>query len=72
MRATTMPAMLRGVTLLLGVCALAGIARAAEPTVLHVNTFPTARSLPFYAGVDRGFFLKRGLRSEERRVGKEC
>lgn len=59
-----MPAMLRGVTLLLGVCALAGIVRAAEPTVLHVNTFPTARSLPFYVGVDRGFFLKRGLKVE--------
>ena len=57
-----MPAMLRGVTLLLGVCALAGFARAAEPTVLHVNTFPTARSLPFYVGVDRGLFLKRGLK----------
>src|SRR6516162_4378917 len=37
---------------------------AAEPTVLHVNTFPTARSLPFYVGVDRGFFLKRGLKVE--------
>jgi len=35
---------------------------AAEPTVLHVNTFPTARSLPFYVGVDRGLFLKRGLK----------
>jgi len=57
-----MPAMLRGVTLLLGVCAVAGFARAAEPTVLHVNTFPTARSLPFYVGVDRGLFLKRGLK----------
>jgi len=57
-----MPAMFRGVTLLLGVCALAGFARAAEPTVLHVNTFPTARSLPFYVGVDRGLFLKRGLK----------
>ena len=34
---------------------------AAEPTLLHVNTFPTARSLPFYAGVEQGFFAKRGL-----------
>jgi len=32
--------------------------------VLHVNTFPTARSLPFYVGVDRGFFAKRGLKVE--------
>jgi ABC-type nitrate/sulfonate/bicarbonate transport system substrate-binding protein len=30
--------------------------------VLHVNTFPTARSLPFYAGLERGFFAKRGLK----------
>ncbi|MGB6937188.1 MAG: ABC transporter substrate-binding protein, partial [Xanthobacteraceae bacterium] len=34
---------------------------AAEPTLLHVNVFRTARSLPFYAGIDRGFFAKRGL-----------
>jgi ABC-type nitrate/sulfonate/bicarbonate transport system substrate-binding protein len=39
-------------------------APAAEPIVLHVNTFPTARSLPFYVGVDRGFFAKRGLKVE--------
>jgi ABC-type nitrate/sulfonate/bicarbonate transport system substrate-binding protein len=36
-------------------------ARGAEPTVLHVNTFRSSRSLPFYVGVDRGFFAKRGL-----------
>jgi ABC-type nitrate/sulfonate/bicarbonate transport system substrate-binding protein len=59
-----MPAMLRGVTLLFGACAFAGTARAAEPTMLHVNTFPTARSLPFYVGVDRGFFARRGLEVE--------
>jgi ABC-type nitrate/sulfonate/bicarbonate transport system substrate-binding protein len=40
---------------------LTATAQAAEPTLLHVNTFPTARSLPFYAGVDRGFFARRGL-----------
>jgi ABC-type nitrate/sulfonate/bicarbonate transport system substrate-binding protein len=40
------------------------IAQAAEPIALHVNTFPTARSLPFYVGVDRGFFAKRGLKVE--------
>ena len=37
-------------------------AHAAEPTLLHVNTFPTARSLPFYVAVDRGFFARRGLK----------
>ncbi len=51
--------------LLLGLWALtpAGFsgAQGAEPTVLHVNTFRSSRSLPFYVGVDRGFFAKRGL-----------
>ncbi len=36
-------------------------APAAEPTLLHVNVFRSSRSLPFYAGLDRGFFAKRGL-----------
>ena len=39
---------------------LPSLAHAADPIVLHVNTFPTARSLPFYVGVDRGFFARRG------------
>jgi ABC-type nitrate/sulfonate/bicarbonate transport system substrate-binding protein len=39
-------------------------AYAADPVLLHVNTFPTARSLPFYVGVDRGFFARRGLQVE--------
>jgi ABC-type nitrate/sulfonate/bicarbonate transport system substrate-binding protein len=39
-------------------------AHAGDPILLHVNTFPTARSLPFYAGVDRGFFARRGLKVE--------
>ncbi|MFZ0526067.1 MAG: ABC transporter substrate-binding protein [Xanthobacteraceae bacterium] len=34
---------------------------AAEPTLLHVNAFRSARSLPFYAAIDRGFFAKHGL-----------
>src|ERR1700722_16015187 len=45
-------------------CTLAATAQAAEPTLLHVNTFPTARSLPFYAALDRGFFARHGLRVE--------
>jgi ABC-type nitrate/sulfonate/bicarbonate transport system substrate-binding protein len=51
-------------SLLLGFWALTAAAHAAEPIVLHVNTFPTARSLPFYAAVDRGFFAKHGLKVE--------
>src|SRR5579871_2105088 len=31
------------------------------PVALHVNTFPTARSLPFYVAVDKDFFRARGL-----------
>ncbi|HEX4407558.1 MAG TPA: ABC transporter substrate-binding protein [Xanthobacteraceae bacterium] len=43
------------------IAAFAGLAPAVEPTLLHVNTFPTARSLPFYAGVEHGFFARHGL-----------
>ena len=45
-------------------CSLTLLAHAAEPTLLHVNTFPTARSLPFYVALDRGFFARRGLKVE--------
>ncbi len=31
------------------------------PVPLHVNTFPTARSLPFYVAADKGFFRAHGL-----------
>ena len=51
----------RALPLLLVLCAPAMESRAAEPTLLHVNTFPTSRSLPFYAGLEQGFFAKRGL-----------
>ncbi len=47
--------------LTLAVCALALQANAAEPVLLHVNTFPNARALPFYVGRDHGFFARRGL-----------
>ena len=48
-------------TAMAGLCMIAAVAQAAEPITLHVNTFPTARSLPFYVGVERGFFTRRGL-----------
>ena len=54
----------RTMPLLLGFCAHAATARAADLTELHVNTFPTARSLPFYVAVDRGFFARHGLKVE--------
>jgi ABC-type nitrate/sulfonate/bicarbonate transport system substrate-binding protein len=50
--------------LALGLWSLTVLSQASGPTVLHVNTFPTARSLPFYVAVDRGFFAKRGLQVE--------
>src|SRR5580704_2851358 len=52
----------RAIALVTGFCSLTMLAQAAEPTLLHVNTFPTARSLPFYVAVDRGFFARRGLK----------
>jgi len=54
----------RAIALVSGFCSLTLLAHAAEPTLLHVNTFPTARSLPFYVALDRGFFAKRGLKVE--------
>jgi ABC-type nitrate/sulfonate/bicarbonate transport system substrate-binding protein len=54
----------RTMAVLIGFCTLAPGARAAEPTLLRVNTFPTSRSLPFYVGIERGFFAKHGLKVE--------
>ena len=31
---------------------------------MRLNTFPTARSLPFYVGVDKGIFARHGLKVE--------
>ena len=42
----------------------AGPAVAAENTLVRVNTFPTARSLPFFVGVEKGFFAKHGIKLE--------
>src|ERR1700733_8967372 len=52
---------LRAAALALSLWGLIVAVPAAEPTLLHVNVFRSARSLPFYAGIDRGFFAKRGL-----------
>jgi len=51
----------RTLFLMSGLWSLTAVAHAADLTPLHVNTFPTARSLPFYVGIDKGFFVKRGL-----------
>jgi ABC-type nitrate/sulfonate/bicarbonate transport system substrate-binding protein len=51
----------RTILLVCGLCCLAALAPAGEPTLIHVNTFPNARALPFYAAVDRGFFARNAL-----------
>ncbi|HUC50566.1 MAG TPA: ABC transporter substrate-binding protein [Xanthobacteraceae bacterium] len=51
----------RAAVLVLCVWGLTMAAPAAEPALLHVNIFRSARSLPFFAGIERGFFAKRGL-----------
>ena len=42
---------------------VAGSASAAE-TLVRVNTFPTARSLPFFVGVEKGFFTRHDIKLE--------
>ncbi len=37
---------------------------AAAETLVRLNTFPTARSLPFFVGVEKGIFAKHGIRLE--------
>lgn len=54
----------RTICLLPVIWSLASSAQAADPIVLHVNTFPTARSLPFYVAGEKGFFARHGLKVE--------
>jgi ABC-type nitrate/sulfonate/bicarbonate transport system substrate-binding protein len=37
---------------------------AADETLVRLNTFPTARSLPFFVGVEKGFFARHGIKLE--------
>ena len=43
---------------------ISGPLQAAEPTLVRLNTFPTARSLPFFVGVEKGLFAKHGIKLE--------
>ena len=43
---------------------IASSANAAELTLVRLNTFPTARSLPFFVGVEKGIFAKHGIKLE--------
>jgi ABC-type nitrate/sulfonate/bicarbonate transport system substrate-binding protein len=38
-----------------------GVALAQEPTVVRVNAFPQAKTLPLHAGIAKGIFHNRGL-----------
>jgi ABC-type nitrate/sulfonate/bicarbonate transport system substrate-binding protein len=40
----------------------AAAAGADEPTVLRVNAFPQAKTLPLHAGIAKGIFERRGLK----------
>jgi ABC-type nitrate/sulfonate/bicarbonate transport system substrate-binding protein len=53
--------MFRSILFALSLGPISGAASAADPTALRINTFPTARSLPFYVGVEKGIFAKHGL-----------
>lgn len=36
----------------------------ADEALVRVNTFPTARSLPFFVGIEKGFFARHGVKLE--------
>ncbi|MEA2969965.1 MAG: hypothetical protein QOE78_3226, partial [Alphaproteobacteria bacterium] len=42
----------------------AAAGRADEPTVLRVNAFPQAKTLPLHAGIATGIFERRGFKIE--------
>ena len=49
--------------LALALLALACTAASAADTI-RVNTFPNAKALPFHAGIEKGFFARRGVALE--------
>jgi ABC-type nitrate/sulfonate/bicarbonate transport system substrate-binding protein len=51
----------RTIAVMLALNVVASVAYAAEPILLHVNTFPTARALPFFVARHHGFFAQHGL-----------
>ena len=44
--------------------AFAGHTAMAEPVPVRVNTFPNARALPFFVGIEKDIFSKHGLKIE--------
>lgn len=43
---------------------VSGTPATAAETVVRLSTFPNARSLPYYIGVDNGLFARHGIRLE--------
>ena len=43
---------------------LAASTAHAEDALVRVNTFPTARSLPFFVGIEKGFFARHDIKLE--------
>src|SRR6476659_5995746 len=58
MRFTRFAAMVTGLAL------ACGNATAAEQMLIRVNTFPTARSLPFFVGIEHAIFARHGVKLE--------
>jgi len=65
------------ITYVVRILLLAWLLPASAADLLRVNTFPNAKALPFYAGVEKGIFAKHGLdvrvayteNSEKQRAG---
>ena len=55
---------MRFAALLTGFALACGNATAAEQMLIRVNTFPTARSLPFFVGIEHAIFARYGIRLE--------
>ena len=55
---------LRHATLAFVFALISNSASAAEPTLVRLNTFPTARALPFFVGVEKGIFARHGINLE--------
>jgi ABC-type nitrate/sulfonate/bicarbonate transport system substrate-binding protein len=65
------------ITYVVRILFLLWLAPASAADVVRVNTFPNAKALPFYAGTEKGIFVKHGLdvrvvyteNSEKQRAG---
>ena len=58
--------MFHALGLVAGLGMFVSTASATDQIVLHVYMQPMARALPFYVGVDKGFFARHGLKVRTR------